>query len=119
MSSSMYWENHSDEKAALESEKSSLESQISELQKQIQALPEVTSVESIKNQIKSKTEEKNGLGLFKGKEKKAIQEIIDSLNSRLSDAEKAQETAIAPFIETVTKLQQRIAEIDTELTKDR
>lgn len=114
-----YWFVHADEKAALDSEKASHEGQIADLNKQIAALAEVVAVTEIENQIAAKTKEKDSLGLFKGKEKKALQAQIDELNTRLSDAKKAKETAVIPFNESIAKLQSRIKEIDTELTKDR
>lgn len=114
-----YWDEHADEKSALDSEKTSLEGQITDLNKQIAALVEVVAVTEIENQIATKTKEKDSLGFFKGKEKKALQAQIDELNNRLSDAKKAKEVAVVPFNESIAKLQSRIREIDTELTKDR
>ncbi len=114
-----YWSEHAEEKAALDSEKSSLESQTTELNDQIQALPEVITVKEIKSQIESKTKEKDSLGLFKGKEKKALQAEIDALEKRLTAAQEAQAEAAKPLNESIEKLRERIAEIDHELTKDR
>lgn len=114
-----YWNEHADEKAALDSEKASLESQISEVTNQIAALPEKVTVDDIEGQIAAKTKERDSLGLFKGKEKKAIQAQIDDLAHRVTDAKKAFETAVAPHNESIDKLKARIAEIEAELTKDR
>ncbi len=38
---------------------------------------------------------------------------------KLSDAKKTKDVAVAPINESMAKLQARISEIDTELTKDR
>lgn len=114
-----YWNEHADEKAALDSEKASLETQISEVTNQIAALPEKVTVDDIEGQIAAKTKERDSLGMFKGKEKKAIQAQIDDLAHRVTDAKKAFETAVAPYNESIDKLKARIAEIEAELTKDR
>lgn len=114
-----YWAEHADEKTALDLEKSSLDAQVADLNKQMDALPEVATVKDLESQIAAKTKEKDGLGLFKGKEKKALQEQIDGLKSRLTEAEKAKETASASYKESIANLQKRIDEINTELTKDR
>lgn len=114
-----YWNEHADEKAALDSEKTSLESQITEVIDQFAHLPEKITVDDIEGQIAAKTKERDSLGLFNGKEKKAIQAQIDDLAHRVTDAKKAFETAVAPYNESIDKLKVRIAEIDAELTKDR
>jgi len=114
-----YWAEHADEKAAFDSEKSSLEGQIADLNGQIDSLPEVATVKDIESQIASKEKEKSSLGMFKRKEKKAIQEQIDGLKGRLSEAEKAKNNVSASYKESIAKLQKRIDEINTELTKDR
>ena len=114
-----YWAEHKDEKVALDSEKAALQSQVADMNKQMESFPEVVAVADIENQIAAKSKEKDGLGLFKGKEKKALQAQIDDLNGKLSDAKKAKDVAVAPINESMAKLQARISEIDTELTKDR
>ena len=114
-----YWTEHKDEKDALDSEKAALQSQVADMNKQMESFPEVVAVADIENQIAAKSKEKDGLGLFKGKEKKALQAQIDDLNGKLSDAKKAKDIAVAPINESMAKLQARISEIDTELTKDR
>ena len=114
-----YWNEHADEKAALDSEKASLEAQVSEVTEQIAALPEKKALDDIESQIASKTKERDGLGLFKGKEKKAIQAQIDELAHRVTDAKNAFENAAVPYNESIEKLKARISEIETELTKDR
>lgn len=114
-----YWAEHAEEKSALDSEKSSIQGQIDGLNHQISGLSETITVKEIEDQISSKQREKDSLGLFKGKEKKAIQEQIDALNSRLSEAKRAKDAAVAPINEEIAKLNNRISEIDAEFTKDR
>lgn len=114
-----YWAEHAEEKNSLEAEKNSLEEQITELNKQIELLPEVVTIKDIKEQITAKTNEKARLGLFKGKEKEALQEQIDGLKKRLTEAEKAKETASVSYNESIVNFKKRIDEINIELTKDR
>lgn len=53
------------------------------------------------------------------KEKKALQEQIDSLNGRLTTANTAKDNAVAPIQAEIDNLNKRIKKIETELTKDR
>jgi len=114
-----YWNEHKEEKDALEAEKSALNSKIDELNGAIEALPEVNSVKQIEKQVESLKKEKDSLGLFKGKEKKALQEQIDNMNNKLSAATVAKSNAVAPIQKEIDELKRRIKEIDDELTKDR
>lgn len=114
-----YWADHADEKTALEAEKASIESQISDINSQIAALPEKVALDDVEGQIAAKTKERDALGLFKGKEKKAIQAQVDELSHRVTDVKKAFENAVVPYNESINKLKARISEIETELTKDR
>ena len=99
--------------------KASQNDQIAALNKEIAAIPGQVEINNLDERIKKLTDEKASLGIFKGKEKKALQAQIDDLNGKLSDAKKAKDVAVAPINESMAKLQARISEIDTELTKDR
>lgn len=115
-----YWAEHKDEKEQLDAQKSSLNAQIADLNKSIDTLAEVASVKQIEGQIESLKKEQNALGLFKGKEKKALQAQIDALISRdLEEAKEHKAAAVAPIQEQIDAANARIAEIDAELTKDR
>lgn len=114
-----YWKEHKDEKDAFEGEKARINEQISELNNTINSLPEVNTVNNLEAQIVTLRKEKDSLGLFKGKEKKALQEQIDSLNGRLTTANTAKNNAVAPLKAEIDNLNKRIREIDTELTKKR
>ena len=81
--------------------------------------------------------EPKNLGIFKGKEKKALQVQIDELNSRIPtinksiEAEKAEqikmcndkiseiELKVKPIKDKITNIQKRIIEIKTKLIKNR
>ena len=82
-------------------------------------LPENSTVKQLENQIATLKKEKDALGLFKGKEKKALQEQIDNLNGSLTTANTTKNNAVAPIQAEIDELNKRIKEIETELTKDR
>jgi hypothetical protein len=128
-----YWDNHKQEKDALENEAKSLESQkkqytdeIAQLQKQKESVPALAQLIQVQKNIEKMEEEKKALGLFKGKEKKSIQEKIDvqeADKNRLKQQVASQQQEIEQKITPVrTKLNAAIARlkaIDQELTKDR
>ena len=59
------------------------------------------------------------LGLFKGREKKAVQEKIDAANLELKEVVDRMNAAKAEIEKKILPLQQRINEINVELTKAR
>ena len=63
--------------------------------------------------------ERDKLGMFKGKEKKAVQEKIDAANLELKTVVDRMDAAKKEIEKKIVPLQQRIAEIDVELTKAR
>lgn len=136
-----YWAEHADEKASLEAEQkelnaqivalnASLNDQVAALNKEIAVIPEKLELDNIEERIKKLTEEKSSLGLFKGKEKKEIQEQIDRANiekkgvqDRMDAVKKELESKIlnvkAEIQKKVSPLQNRIDIISDELTKKR
>ena len=136
-----YWEKHIEEKNALEAEKKELTAQIdsintaandqvSALNKEKNAIPGATEISNFDERIKKLTGEKNALGIFKGKEKKAIQVQIDqaeadkrSVQNRMAAAKKEIENKISSIRSEaqrkVSSLQSRISTINNELTKER
>lgn len=147
-----YWATHAEKKSELESERNNLQIELTQLENQIapadkeianlkkQRDAEVPSKETKRNvekQISDLFEQQSHLGIFKGKEKKALQAQIDELDSRLTTinesiaAEKAEqekncnarireiEDSMKPIKEKIASINSRIAEINTELTKNR
>lgn len=136
-----YWAEHAEEKASLESEKEGLSSQIcalntssnnqvATLNKEIAAITGKAEIDNIEARIKKLTEEKSALGLFKVKEKKALQEQISQANAekksiqdRMDAAKKEIEAKIesvkAEIQRKITPLQNRVNTISNELTKAR
>lgn len=117
---SAYWSEHAEEKATLDTEKKALVEKVESLNSEIASLPEVNAELQMELKIDSLRKERAELGLFKGKEKKVLQEQIDALTS--GDLEKAKankEAAVAPIQAQIDAANARIAEIDAELTKER
>lgn len=114
-----YWNAHAAEKNALENEKAALADRVDKLTQELVALPENSTIKQLENQIATLKKEKDTLGVFKVKEKKMLQERIDSLNSRLTTANTAKSNAITPIQMEISDLNKRIRDIDVELAKDR
>ncbi|MCH5193589.1 MAG: hypothetical protein J1F11_06480 [Oscillospiraceae bacterium] len=147
-----YWEEHAEEKQQLDAEKSAIMEEINQLKSQLEPfereisdyrrkrekdVPSKAEKDTVLNEINRLRNEINGLGIFKGKEKKALQEQVNELNARISsinvaieNEEKEQikvcndkisevEERMKPIKDDINKLQTRLAEIDYELTKDR
>lgn len=118
-----YWDAHQSEKAELESEKKSLIEQIAALNKEISTVPEnidgYADMVELKNKIQKLTYEKSTLGFLKFKEKKAIQEQIDSSNNTIASIQARINSAIEEVQKRIPPLESRIEAIDTELTKPR
>lgn len=152
-----YWEAHPEEKARLEEEKAQLKERLDALNKRIADIdaknkPAVDKLIARKNEkipteeqldkqnalIKELETRRDNLGLFKGKEKKAINERLDTIERprRASlEAQAAEEKKLyvaridsqiaelrsdgKEFRDEAAGLSKRIAEIDKELTKDR
>jgi len=118
-----YWDAHQSEKKNLESERQSLNEQIDSLNKEIITIPQKIDGYSIMVEHQKKVEnlnsEKKALGVFKLKEKKAIQEQIDSMNSEIAPIQARIDAAIGEVNQRIKSLASRIEAIYTELTKSR
>jgi hypothetical protein len=115
-----YWNSHQTEKAALESEKQSLTQQIAALNKKLSETDSYVRMVELQKKVKYLISEKSALdgftGLFKGKEKKAIQNQIDAVNAELA---RFQAWANNAKTQHISPLESRINAINTELTKPR
>lgn len=128
-----YWDSHKEERDALESEKKSLNSQkaqyideISQLQQQKNGVDALVRLIQVQKTIEQLTAEKKSLGLFKLKEKKAIQEKIDAqvinknnLKGQVAAQQQEIEQKIIPIRAKLNEAIDRLNEIDDELTKNR
>ena len=114
-----YWTDHAEEKQQLDSEKESLNNQIKSIKDQMGAISEAAEVVSIEGKMADLKKQKDSLSLFKGKEKKALQEQIEQLDRDLTGVKNRKAEAEKPFLEQIQPLEARIKEIDEEFTKDR
>lgn len=96
-----------------------LQDKIASLRNEISSIPGETEKKNIQESIDALNVEKHSLGLFKGKEKKAVQEKIDAANLELKTVIDRMDAAKKEIEKKIVLLQQRITEIDVELTKAR
>jgi uncharacterized Zn finger protein (UPF0148 family) len=118
-----FWAENQALKTELESEKATLIGQIEAHNKEILAIPEKTEgynkMLELQKKVEKLTTEKKALGLFKLKEKKAVQEQIDSTKNEIASIQSRIDSAIEEVQKRIILLQSRIEAIDTELTKPR
>ena len=114
-----YWAEHQSEMQSLENEKKTLQARIEELNKEIASLPILSKISEIKSKITSLNNEKSSLGLFKLKEKKALQEQIDGQEAELSQHETAASNQKKPLESEIAQCKKRIQEIENEFKKER
>lgn len=148
----VYWREHSAEKAEIDTKLQALQQKKYELEKgkkeyearlkkydeELSApVPAEESYQEWNMYLEQLEQEKSALGLFKGKEKKAIQVQIDDALQELErikpwiDQQRAQLEAevqekidaihveLNPILERIEEINKEIANINTELTKDR
>jgi len=113
-----YWEANTDKKAAIDNEIKELESIISDLQAQMENAPCNKEISDIDAKVKALNEQYDKLGLFKIKEKKAIENEIEALRS---ERRKFSETNNAYQEEISRKMyphRSRIRQLQDELKTD-
>lgn len=110
-----YWDEHPDERRSLEEEKSFLKKQLNELKARIESIPGTDEKAAIQKQIDSFAAEKNGLGLFKVKEKRALQERIDAESVKLKEISDRMEKSKLELEREMNPIQRKIDAIDKKL----
>jgi len=115
----VYWDEHAAEKTQLEAERSSLTATISEKEEMLKSLPISAEVSASTKKIEELSRQKSSLGMFKGKEKKALQDQIDALEQTKKQQLSQEEAEKKPIQDAITQSKSRISEINTELTKER
>ena len=112
-----YWDNHGDEKAELDARKAELENKISALQEKKKAFCESEEIVTLVEQVDKLAAEKKSLGLFKGKQKKAIQAQIDELNKKREAYWNSD--SVLPILNELEKSEFQLEEVIEQLTMDR
>ncbi len=111
-----YWAEHAEEKADLEQEKASLNQLVKEAEAQFQAIPEHAVAKELTSKINALNAEQKGLGLFKSKERKALQEQIDALSTELSSVQEHIRKAKDETVKRTDSWQIRIQRIGVVLS---
>lgn len=114
-----YWSEHVEQKKLLEIENSELGTQIAAFNDDINRIPGNEEIKNIEKRIEALSSEKASLGLFKGKEKQAIQNKIDTANSEIKQIRDKMATRQVEIEEMIKPLTDRQAAIKDELTKAR
>ena len=114
-----YWEQHADEKASLEAENQNLSQQISELNSEISNVSGRAEMKNMEERIRKLEADKRVLGIFKGKEKKIVQDQIDAATAEMSQLSSKVNEAVDAIKRRIEPLEKRQAEIKTELSKPR
>lgn len=114
-----YWEEHKEERALLEAECKSVTEQITALETEREKIPEIEESRKVQKDIHFLTAKRDSLGLFKGKEKKAIQEQIDAANMELKTVSDKIEAKKKEIEQKIEPLNARYREIVGELNKAR
>ena len=114
-----YWSAHGEEKALLESELQNVQSKIEALEEQLASLPVLEEKAAAQNVLSSLQDTLQSLGLFKSKEKKALQEKIQLQKKLLNDINSQFSQAAGPIQQEISSLKKRSREIQREFTKER
>ena len=147
-----YWNEHAEDKQKYEARIEEIESEIDQLMSQIamfkerigelkktlkQDPPSKSKVLELKRQHSELNDQKSKLGIFAGKQKRALQEQIDALQTQIEAAAEASiqetktiearvdaelsecESASAPIMDKIESLKEEKAAIIDELTKAR
>lgn len=114
-----YWEDHTEDKLALEKERNTLQERIGQMSDKLRSLSVLSEIQVVEDEIAEIKKTLSGLGFFKGKEKKALQARIDESQSKLSQLQARRKQDEAPILSEIQSTESRIAEIDEEFSKSR
>jgi hypothetical protein len=114
-----YWAERVAERQALEGEASTLKGQIEQVRAELAAIPGLAEGKELEVQLTQLNAERDALGMFKGREKKAIQQKADEVSARLQALQQTSGAAAAPLEEKLGSLKSKVKAITTELTQPR
>ena len=116
-----YWAGHAEEKAALEIEKAQLVEEMGALNAELKRKSEETKgpIDAASAEMKAMEARRDSLGLFKGKEKKALTEQIEAKRTDVKRMLWERERMLKDLEAQVKAKKARVEEIDQELNKDR
>lgn len=114
-----YWNAHASEKATLDNELAEIERKISDLNAEAANNSDKYQAEQIDKEIAAVRNQMNSLGLFKGKEKKALAAKIEELTTTKKTYESRWLDAKKQIDSKDSALNKRKSEISQEFTNDR
>lgn len=114
-----YWESHTTEKITLEEENKSYTKKIESLRKEIESLSGKAEKISLSEQSATLAAKKSTLGIFKGKEKKVIQEQINQINTEIETITKKADIATIELKNQLTEFDYKLKANTNELTRSR
>ena len=114
-----YWAEHADEKAALEQERKELGDKSSQLNRDLKNNADENAAKKLGKEISDTQTHMNSLGLFKGKEKKALAAKIEELTAQKSHHESLWLAEKKRIEGELKKISDRQNAINGEFTKDR
>lgn len=114
-----YWESHASEKASLDNELAEIERKKSDLSTEAANNRDKCQAEQIEGEIAAVRSQMNSLGIFKGKERKALATKIEELTTTKQTYENRWLDAKKQIDSKESALNKRKAEISQEFTKDR
>lgn len=110
-----YWAEHKEEKERLEAEKIELAKKVADLQKEMDALNPQAKSEEMTSQIYELVMQKNALGLFKSKEKQALQDKIDEVKTQKEAMRAKAAEEMKPIKAKMEPLKKRLDEVVSRL----
>lgn len=114
-----YWDANAERKNELDLEKVKLNASIQRERAELETSPERKALQEAQSELTSANAKLSSLGLFAGKEKKKLNEEILLLKTKISSAQSAYNSKQTSIERKITRIKDRIAEIDKELTLDR
>lgn len=114
-----YWETRSDEKLALENELEQIQHKMNEIEAAAEAVTGQEEINAKKSRRENIQRERDSLGLFKGKQKAALDEEIKRLNDQIYSLENDRRNKQTEIRKEKAPLITRKKEIEQELTMDR
>jgi hypothetical protein len=118
-----FWALNQQLRVALEGEKQSLLELIARLNtEKLNTPPKIegyADMVRLQQEVERLTQEMCSLGIFKFKEKNAVQERINATNHQIAPLQYRIDAAIAEIQQRIFPIQNRVDEIDVELTKPR
>lgn len=117
-----YWEEHKEEYEDLNhdcqillQEQESIQERVNELTLDISKVPSLEKQQSVKARISDLKQQKDSLGLFKGKEKARIQQEIEALEKEDKDFARQVAEEQQPLKDELSSCQKQISEISRKL----